>query len=126
MNTLPFFTDDVSIFGLLMFVLGFVFYTSVKTSGFWYRFYKIIPSLLVAYMLPALFTSLGIIAPQWTVINESGQVVTHTSNLYYMASRYLLPAALVLMTCFDNVFCRNIWYYNWGTFGNFTCCNSIT
>merc|ERR1711991_32942 len=49
-------------------------------------------------MMPAVFTSAGIIAPDWETVNETGEITKHSSNLYYVASRYLLPAALVLMT----------------------------
>jgi uncharacterized membrane protein len=52
----------------------------------------------MAYMLPAVFTTLGWIAPDWERITDTGAVVQERSNLYYVASRYLLPAALVLMT----------------------------
>jgi len=81
----PIFTNDTIVFGLLMIALGFVFYTSSKESGFWYKFYKIVPALLMAYLLPAIFNSSGLIADEH-------------SNLYFVASRYLLPASLVLMT----------------------------
>ncbi|MBT8178163.1 MAG: DUF819 family protein [Eudoraea sp.] len=84
MNQLPI-TEDTVIFGLLCLCLGFVFYTSSLKKGFWKKFYKVIPTLLMCYMLPAVFTSLGVISEK-------------DSNLYYIASRYLLPAALVLMT----------------------------
>lgn len=98
MDTSPFITDDAVVFGILMLLLGFIFYTSAKTSGFWYKFYKIIPSLLVAYTLPAILTSLGVIAPEWNAIAEDGALVAEQSQLYFVSSRYLLPAALVLMT----------------------------
>jgi uncharacterized membrane protein len=98
MNTAPIFTNDTIVFGILMIALGFVFYTSSKKSGFWQKFYNIVPALFMAYMLPALFTTLGLIAPDWQTTSASGETVTHSSNLYYMSSRYLLPAALVLMT----------------------------
>lgn len=98
MEKIPYITDDAVVFGILMLTLGFVFYTSSKTSGFWSKFYKIFPSLLMAYMLPAVFTSLGIISPEWEAPNVAGEMVTHKSQLYFVSSRYLLPAALVLMT----------------------------
>lgn len=98
MNTTPFITNDATVFGILMLLLGFVFYTSSQQTGFWNKFYKIIPSLLVAYMLPAVLTSLGLIAPEWTTVTASGEKLEHSSKLYFVASRYLLPAALVLMT----------------------------
>ena len=80
-----FFTNDAIVFGLLMLALGFVFYTSSQKKGFWTKFYKIVPALLMCYLIPAIFNSLGLIDD-------------NTSQLYFVASRYLLPAALVLMT----------------------------
>ncbi|MGS2740089.1 DUF819 family protein [Sinomicrobium sp. M5D2P17] len=79
------FTDDTIVFALLMLALGFVFYTSSRTTGFWNKFYKIVPSLLMCYLIPAIFNSVGLIDYR-------------ISGLYYVSSRYLLPAALVLMT----------------------------
>lgn len=98
MDTTPLITKDTIAFGILMLTLGFVFYTSSSENKTWQKFYKIVPALLMAYMLPAIFTSLGIIAPEWTSINEAGELVKHESNLYYVASRFLLPASLVLLT----------------------------
>ena len=98
MNNQPLFTDDTIVFGLLMLALGFVFYTESIKGGFWEKFYKIVPGLFMAYMIPALFTTLGLIAPEWTTTNDSGETIEHSTNLYYVSSRYLLPAALVLMT----------------------------
>ena len=98
MNTAPIFTNDTIVFGLLMIALGFIFYTSSKKEGIWKKFYNIVPALFMAYMVPALFTTLGLIAPEWETVTETGEVVEHSSNLYFMSSRYLLPAALVLMT----------------------------
>ena len=94
----PIFTNDAIVFGILMLSLGFVFYTEKKTSGFWYKFYKIVPGLFMAYFIPALFTTAGIISPEWETINTNGEVIKGTSQLYYISSRFLLPAALVLMT----------------------------
>ena len=84
MNQFPL-SEDTVILGLLALCLGFVFYTSSIKKGFWKKFYKVIPTLLMCYMLPAILTSTGVISEE-------------SSNLYYIASRYLLPAALVLMT----------------------------
>ena len=97
-ESIPLITNDTIVFGLLMLAIAFVFYTESKTSGFWFKFYKIVPGLFMAYMLPAVFTTLGWIAPDWERITDTGAVVQESSNLYYVASRYLLPAALVLMT----------------------------
>ncbi|MFT5737298.1 MAG: putative membrane protein [Maribacter sp.] len=81
----PFITNDSVVFGLLAIALGFIFYTSSIKTGFWKKFYSIIPAVLMCYLLPAILASSGLISD-------------NTSNLYFMASRYLLPAALVLMT----------------------------
>lgn len=81
----PLIINDTVVFGLLALCLGFVFYTSSIKTGFWKKFYSIVPGILMCYLLPAILTSTGIISDE-------------TSNLYFMASRYLLPAALVLMT----------------------------
>ena len=94
----PIFTNDTIVFGLLMLALGLIFYSESIKSGFWSKFYKIVPGLFIAYMIPALLTTLGIIAPEWQTVSESGEIIEHKSNLYFMSSRYLLPAALVLMT----------------------------
>lgn len=81
----PLIFDDTVVFGLLALCLGFVFYTSSIKTGFWKKFYGIVPTILMCYLLPGIMTSIGLISDE-------------TSNLYFMASRYLLPAALVLMT----------------------------
>jgi len=97
-SKVPLLSNDTIVFGLLMIALGFIFYTSSKKEGIWQKFYAIVPALFMAYMVPALFTTLGLIAPDWQTTTDSGEVVEHSSNLYFMSSRYLLPAALVLMT----------------------------
>ena len=97
-DTSPLLTNDSIVFGLLMIAIAFIFYSESKTSGFWFKFYKVVPGLFMAYMLPAVFTTLGWIAPDWERITASGTLVAESSQLYYVASRYLLPAALVLMT----------------------------
>src|SRR5690554_2414880 len=97
-DTTPLFTNDTIVFGLLMVVLGFIFYTSAKKSGFWAKFYGIVPALFMAYFLPALLTTLGIISPEWITITDTGEAKADSTSLYFMSSRYLLPAALVLMT----------------------------
>lgn len=85
MDKAPIFEQDTIVFGILILILGFVFYTSSKKYGFWAAFYKVVPALLMCYFLPALLNTFGIISDKY-------------SQAYYISSRYLLPAALVLMT----------------------------
>jgi len=96
-DTTPLFDNDIIVFGLLMGILAFIFYTSSIKKGFWSKFYKVVPALLLAYVLPAVLSSTNIIATDW-VSFEDGKYVVHESQLYYIASRVLLPASLILMT----------------------------
>ena len=96
-ETKPLITQDTVTFGLLMIALGFVFYTSSRKDGFWAKFYKFVPALLMCYLIPSILSSTGIIGSDWKELQD-GELVEKSSSLYYMASRYLLPAALVLMT----------------------------
>jgi len=98
MEKIPFFTDDTIVFGILMLCLGFVFYTSSLQTKFWKTLYKFVPAILLCYLLPAIFNSLGIISPEWQELDSNGELIDKSSNVYYIASRYLLPASLVLMT----------------------------
>ena len=94
----PLITQDTILFGLLAACLGLVFITSSSNNKFWKKFYTIVPALFMAYFIPAILTTIGIIAPEWNSISETGEVIQNKSNLYFVASRYFLPAALVLMT----------------------------
>ncbi len=95
---IPLVTEDTVLFGLLATCLGLVFITSSSNKTFWKKFYTIVPALFMAYFLPAILTTLGVIAPEWNTLSETGEIIQHKSNLYFVASRYFLPAALVLMT----------------------------
>ena len=77
--------NDAVIFGILILILGFVFYTSNLNNIFWKRFYTFFPVLLVCYFLPSLLNYLKLID-------------SSNSQLYFVASRYLLPCSLVLLT----------------------------
>ncbi|SFG02471.1 DUF819 family protein [Pontibacter chinhatensis] len=81
----PLLTNDAVVLGLLLFILAFVFHTSTSTNRFWMKFYRVVPSLLLCYFIPALFNTFNII---------SGDA----SQLYHVASRYFLPASLILLT----------------------------
>ncbi|PZX50908.1 DUF819 family protein [Algoriphagus chordae] len=81
----PLLTNDAVVFGLLMAILAIIFFTSASDRPFWKKFYGIVPTVLLCYFVPALANSFGLI---------SGE----SSSLYKVASRYLLPASLVLFT----------------------------
>ncbi|AFU98372.1 DUF819 domain-containing protein [Simiduia agarivorans] len=78
-------TNDAVQLGLLAMILGLVFYTSHSNHRAFRSFYRYVPALLLCYFLPSLLTTFNIID-------------AHDSQLYYVASRYLLPASLVLLT----------------------------
>lgn len=106
MKSAPFFTDDFTVFGILMLLLGFVFYTSSLDQKFWKKFYVIFPTLLMCYLLPSIMSTLNIISPEWlitdasgaTLLNDEGEALTGKLQIYKVASRLLLPAALILLT----------------------------
>lgn len=81
-ETTPTFTNDAIVIGLLLFLLAIIFYTS--NLRVFKRFYGIVPALLLCYFLPAFLNSFNIISGDY-------------SNLYYVSSRYLLPASLILL-----------------------------
>jgi uncharacterized membrane protein len=85
MDTTPLITNDAVVLGLLAATLGLIFWSTDSEAPFWRKFYKYVPSLLLCYLLPALYNTFGLIDGE-------------KSNLYYIASRYLLPATLVLLT----------------------------
>jgi uncharacterized membrane protein len=78
-------TNDAVVFGILMAILGLIFWTSSLQHRFCKAFYAVVPALLLCYFLPSLLTFAGWVDPE-------------ESKLYFVASRYLLPASLVLLT----------------------------
>jgi uncharacterized membrane protein len=80
----PIITNDAIVFGLLVTVLGLVFYTR-SLGGRWATFYTFIPAILLCYLLPSLMNSFGLISSE-------------DSNLWPVARDDFLPACLVLMT----------------------------
>ena len=82
--TLPI-TNDAIVLGILLALLAIVFYTSGSSNKYLKKFYTFFPMLLMCYFLPSLLTTFGIVDPK-------------ESNLYFVASRYFLPASLVLLT----------------------------
>ena len=74
--------NDAIVLGLLVGALGLVFYTHSLPR--FKKFYTFVPALLMCYFIPAALNSLGVV---------NGE----ESNLYFVASRYLLPASLILL-----------------------------
>lgn len=128
-STPPLFTNDATVFGILMAVLTLIFKTTEMPSC--KGFYKVVPSLLLCYFVPSLLHTFGVISPHWIDLDAalahlralghdpSGvngvaalkdfvadnhipaselQPFTGKSQIYFAASRYLLPASLVLLT----------------------------
>ena len=80
-----FISNDAVVLGILAITLAIVFKTSESNHPFFKKFYTIFPSVLMCYLIPGLLNSAGLI---------SGE----KSQVYFIASRYLLPASLVLFT----------------------------
>lgn len=78
-------TNDATVLGILFLVLGVIYYTSHSEKPVYKKFYKYVPALLLCYFIPGVLNSIGFI---------SGE----SSKLYFVSSRYLLPACLVLLT----------------------------
>ena len=74
--------NDAIVLGLLVGALGLVFYTHSLPR--FKKFYTFVPALLMCYFIPAALNSLGVVDGE-------------ESNLYFVASRYLLPASLILL-----------------------------
>jgi uncharacterized membrane protein len=83
-------TNDAVITGMLAIILGAVFYTAHSQHVFWKRFYRFVPVILLCYFLPSMLTTFGIIDAE-------------NSRVYFVASRYLLPTALVLLCLNINI-----------------------
>lgn len=76
--------QDTVILGLLLAVLALIFYTSSSKLLFFRRLYRIVPPILLCYLLPAFL--------RWPL----GIISLEESVLYTVSSRYLLPASLIL------------------------------
>ena len=82
--------NDAVVLGLLLALLAVIFYTSNSSQPIFKKFYSVVPMLLLCYFLPSLLTTFNIVDGE-------------NSQLYFMASRYLLPASLVLLTLSINL-----------------------
>lgn len=78
-------TNDAVVFGILLAILAVVFKTSNSDSPGLKKFYSFVPMLLLCYFVPSLLNTFNIVDGE-------------NSKLYFVASRYLLPACLILLT----------------------------
>jgi len=85
LNHAPLVTNDATVLGFVAILLGLVFYTSSSNNPLWQKFYRFVPAVLLCYFLPSLLNTFGVIDGE-------------ASQLYYVSSRFLLPACLVLLT----------------------------
>ena len=79
-------TNDIVVFGLIAATLALVFWTSTGPTRWLKKFYSIVPALLLCYLIPGIYNTVGLIDGENT-------------KLYNPVARdVLLPAALVLLT----------------------------
>ena len=81
----PLIENDAVVLGLLMGILGLVFYTAASDNLVFKKIYRVVPTVLLCYFIPSVLNTFGVISGEG-------------SGLYFMASRYLLPTSLVLLT----------------------------
>ena len=79
-------SNDIVVLGLIAATLGLIFWTESRETGIWKKFYTYVPALLLCYFIPGIYNSVGLIDGN------------NTSLYNPVASRVLLPAALVLLT----------------------------
>jgi len=82
--------NDAIIAGLFLILLTGLFYSSDSTNVFWKKLYGIVPPLLFCYLIPGFLNSYHII---------NGEA----SGLYSFATKYLLPASLILLLSTANL-----------------------
>lgn len=80
----PLITNDAIIFGMLAVILAMVFKASASQHPMLKGFFTYIPPIMLCYFIPGILSSIG-------VFSADG------SQIYFVASRYLLPACLVLL-----------------------------
>ena len=90
----PLLEDNAAVLGILMIVLGLVFYTASLKNKYLVKFYSVIPPLLLCYFVPGLLNSANIIDGE-------------NSPLAGIGSRFFLPACLILFTL--NLNLREMW-----------------
>lgn len=78
-------TNEGVVTGLLLAILGLIFYTQSSQHPFFQKFYRFVPALLLCYFLPSLLNTFNIVNGETTVVTD-------------ITMDYLLPACLVLLT----------------------------
>lgn len=113
-------TNSATVFGIVALMLGGIFYTSNSDNAFFKRFYQFVPVVLLCYFLPSLLHTFHIVAYDYpctdilsgavdagqkvlaqcqTVVDPDDESIKgNGAQIYYVASRFLLPASLVLLT----------------------------
>lgn len=81
----PLIANDAVVLGILLVVLAVIFVTSDSEHPVLKKFYTYVPPLLLCYFIPGLL--------HWPL----GLISGDGSQLYFVASRYLLPASLILL-----------------------------
>lgn len=79
-------SNPAVVMGLLAVILGVIFKTAHSQNHWLRTFYKYVPALLLCYFLPSLLNTFGVVSEQ------------SAGSVYHVASRYLLPACLILLT----------------------------
>ncbi len=79
----PLIKNDAVVLGILLLFLAIIF--QAEKNPKLKTFFTYVPGLLLCYFLPALLNTYNIISAKH-------------SNLYFVASRYMLPASLILLT----------------------------
>ena len=73
------------ILGLVLTILGIIFKTSSSQRHVFVKIYRYVPPLFLCYFIPSLLTTFHVV--------DAG-----SSQLYFVATHYLLPASLILIT----------------------------
>ncbi len=82
--------NDAIIAGLFLILLTGLFYSTESNHAFWKKLYGIVPPLLFCYLIPGFLNSYQIIQGE-------------NSGLYGFATKYLLPASLILLLSTANL-----------------------
>ncbi|UBM58975.1 DUF819 family protein [Marinilongibacter aquaticus] len=85
MNASPLIENDVIVLGILLVLLYLIFWASQSTNSFLKKLFTLFPPILLCYFIPGALNSTGVI---------SGE----SSQIYPVASHYLLPPCLLLFT----------------------------